>query len=994
MKLHHAVCPRLVGIFLGLLCGLSFARGAEKPNVVFIMADDAAYSDFGFSAALNGRTTSFETPNLDALAQQSVVASQAYVAHSLCSPTRAGLLTGQFQQRFGYEDNISTDVNSTQGLVAEQVTIAQRLKPLGYTTGIIGKWHLGYTDGVNRPLDKGFDEFYGLLGGGRYYFHDTSGDSHMWKNNQPYEAQYRQEGDQSKYDPVKGRYVTDAWGEEAVDFIDRHANDENPFFLYLSFTTPHTPQEAKQADLDHFASITDPTRRAIAAMTYAMDRSIGDVLDALATNGLDENTIVVFTNDNGATSYVGNPPFKGHKGTTWEGGIRVPLLVKGPGLEPGVYDSPISFFDMLPTIVTAAGGDVSQFPHDGHDVMPYLKGEGVEDPNRVLFWRSGIVWAVRKGDWKLESPYADSFFLHNIAEDTDENYYQYYNTRPDIVADLLRELTNWEAQMAKPKWSSLGIENQNLFDHFVFRTDQGNAVNWSTASAWEQADTAFIATLKPGDAYPNAVLEFGVRDDGDYVAANDMTRSSRRTFMLNQLRLTGNLTSVADRQATINGNKVLFVRSLNGELPSIRLDATSGTSANFTFRIDNELQLLHDLEITGNGTQNFIISGSIRDYYEVKQPEVSQPHSVRKLGSSAVTLTGNNTFAGSLTIESGELAVDGTSGAIDGASSVVVESGAKLALRGGLIRTPSLVAATGSIFQFTGGTLKVNDVTGNLVNSGGNFAPGMSTAISSISQGFTQSAGVLQIEIGGVNPGTGFDKLQVGGSALLGGALQVQLLNGFSPLLNQSFQVLTADDGIAGMFGANLLPVLPAGLAWQVVYRTNGVTLNIAPTGQQAIVSPVGDFNRDGTVNAADYSVWRNSLGSSTVMAADGNGDNLVNQDDYAIWKNHFGLTWSPLAGDFNFDGHVNAADYTIWRNGLGETYTLDDYDDWKANFGASPPGSGSAASASVPEPAAWLICLVGLLAGAVLRVGIGRASIPAAPNAHATAALGFGRRL
>jgi autotransporter-associated beta strand protein len=843
MNFYPAVRWRLVGLLLGTLYGLSSACGAEKPNVVVILSDDAAYSDFGFSAALNGRATRFETPNLDALAQRSVVASQAYAAHSLCGPSRVGLLTGRYQQRFGFNDNVSMDPNGTQGLAPEQVTIAQRLKPLGYTSGIVGKWHLGFTDGVNRPLDKGFDEFYGLLGGGRDYFHDTSGYGRMWKNNQPYEAQYRQEGDHSKYDPEKGRYVTDAWGEEAVDFINRHAGDENPFFLYLSFTSPHTPQESKQSDVDHFASITDPTRRTIAAMTYAMDRSIGNVLAALAANGVDENTIVVFTNDNGATSYVDNPPFKGHKGTTWEGGIRVPMLIKGPGLKPGIYDSPISFYDMLPTIVTAAGGDDSQFPHDGHDVMPCLKGEAVDDPNRVLFWWNFDKWAVRKGDWKLESPYTNSSetFLHNIKEDPDENFCAYYTTRPDVVADLLRELTHWEAQMAKPKWGPLGVQNQNVFDHFVFRTDQASVTSWSTANAWERAGTASVATLKPGDAYPNAVLEFRVRDDGDYVATNDMKRATRQTFMLNKLRLTGNLTSVADRQATINGNNVLFVRSLNEEPPSIRLDATSGTPAKFSFRIDNELQLLHDLEITGNGTQNFVINGSIRDYYEVKQPDVSEPHSVRKLGTSAVTLTGNNTFAGSLTIDSGELVVDGTAGAICGASSVVVESGAKLALRNGLIQTPSLVAASGSTFQFSGGTLKVNHVTGNLVNSGGNFAPGMSTAISSISRDFTQSAGVLQIEIGGANPGTGFDQLRVGGRACLGGALRVQLLNGFAPLLHQSFQVLTADGGVTGMFRATLLPVLPAGLAWQVVCQTNGVTLTVTSTGQKSIDRPVDD---------------------------------------------------------------------------------------------------------------------------------------------------------
>lgn len=421
-KTHFRLHERALALLIAI-AGCAGHSFAAQPNIVLIMSDDAAYSEFGFSAALNNRTTINETPNLDALAQQSVIASQAYSAYSLCSPTRAGLLTGQYQQRYGYEDNISNDFTSTQGLVDQQVTIAERLKPLGYTTGIVGKWHQGYTDGVNRPLDKGFDEFYGLLGGGRSYWTQSAQQTAIWKNNQYYETQYRQEGDPTKYDPVKGRYVTDAFGEEAVDFVNRHAGDENPFFLYLPFTAPHEPWEAKQADLDHFAHITDPNRRAIAAMTYALDRSVGEVLDAIDANGIDDNTIVIFTNDNGAVSYVGNPPFKGHKGTTWEGGIRVPFMIKAPGLEPGVYDSPITFFDVLPTLVTAGGGDISQIPHDGYDVMPYLAGDATDDPTKTRFWRSLDKWAVRKGDWKLESPYVGftGVFLHNIATDPDEN---------------------------------------------------------------------------------------------------------------------------------------------------------------------------------------------------------------------------------------------------------------------------------------------------------------------------------------------------------------------------------------------------------------------------------------------------------------------------------------------------------------------------------------------------------------------------------------------
>jgi len=905
---------------LGVLCGASTVWGADKPNIVFIMSDDASYSDFGFSAALNDYPTDGESPNLDALAQQSVIATQGYVAHSLCGPTRVGLLTGQYQQRFGMEDNISTNANSTQGLVPEQVTIAQRLQPLGYTTGIIGKWHLGYTEGVNRPLDKGFDEFYGLLGGQRNYFEDNSAYGRIWKNNEVYEAQYRQEGDPSKYDPVNGRYVTDAWGEEAADFIDRHADDDNPFFLYLSYTSPHTPREAKQADLDHFASIADPTLRSIAAQNYAMDRSIGEVLDALQANGIDENTIVVFTNDNGAPSKINNRPFKGWKGTTYEGGIRVPFLIKGPSLQPGVYDSPITFYDMLPTFVAAAGGDISQFDHDGYDVMPYLKGDAVDDPNRVRFWRSFDKFAVRKGDWKLESPYTNAPhpFLHNIAEDSDENDYSQRATHHDIEADLWRELTYWEAQMAKPKWGSLGAENQNLFDHFVFRTDQADLTNWSAASAWKQAGTATSATMNPRDAYPNAILEFSVRDDADYVATNDMTRSTKKSFMLNQLQLTGNLSSATDRQATIDGNEVLFVRSLDGELPSIRLDATSSTTARFTFRIDNELQLLHDLEITGNGTQNFVINGAIRDYYEVLQPEVFEAHSVRKSGASSVTLSGINTFSGNLTVEQGSVILNGPSAAIDGAQGIDVKGAGLFTLESGTVAVNWINNVNGGLFQFNGGLLKVVNFQGNLVNSGGTYSPGASPAVSTITSNFSQQAGTTVIEIGGVAVGSQYDSLVVGGAAYLGSNLDVELLDAYAPTAGHAFQVITAEGGIIGSFAETMLPALSDGLFWNVLYGANSVILAVAPTSSLSTIP--GDFNQNGTVDAADYTVWRNYLGTNFADA------------------------------DADFDGQVTAADYGIW----------------KSNFGFSLVGSGFAAIAlqNVPEPVAATLLTIGLVSG------------------------------
>jgi autotransporter-associated beta strand protein len=1021
----------LAGLCLCALGCAAAAQAATKPNVVVIVADDASFNNFGFSSAVHGGTQIGETPNLDALASQSTVLKQGYVAASLCSVSRAGLLTGQYPQRLGFENNLAnanhagTLQNSgLKGLNDQQTTIAQRLKGLGYSTGAVGKWHLGYADNYNLPLDTGFDEFFGFWGGDRQYFQSCCDASSMRRGDVNVEAQWRTEGDHSKYDPVKGRYTTDAFGEEAVSFINNHAADANPFFLYVAFNTVHTPWDAKQSDLNHFASIADANDRMQAAMTYAMDREVGNIMSSLTNNAVDDNTIVMFMSDNGPISTMQkySQPLTGWKGTNFEGGIRVPFLIKAPGVAPGIYDSPVTALDIAPTLYAAAGGDVSQIASDGYDVLPYLKGEATDDPNQVRFWRNFDSYAVRRGDWKLTLAYqgAPARWLFNVKQNPNENVYL-QGVHPEIVADLARDLTNWEAQLEKPKWGDVGADDQNTFDHFVFRNKLAASTNWSAANAWQQGGTSNNKTMKPADAYANGVFEFTVRNDANYPATNDMRRMSRETFMLNQLRLTGDFNGGSNRQGAINGNALLFVKNLAGELPQIRLDATSNsTSASFAFQVNNELQLLHDLEITGNGTEQFVISGRIRDYYEPLQASVTESHNVRKTGSSVVTLTGNNTFAGTLTVANGKIVLDGPTSAIDGASSITVENGGSFSLNNGLVKTPALTVGPGGSFVVRGGRLETKTIIGDLVMNGGTFAPGLGTAVSTVSDDFVNTIGLLQLEIGGASPGTGYDQLLIGGTAAVGGGLQIMLVDSFVPSPYQTFGIITAGE-VTGIFTNHSLPVLPGGLAWQVNYTTVGISLTVRPPDGTSAISPTGDYNHDGTVDASDYTVWRDSLGSTTRLsadgngdqvvdqldysvwklnmgrsvlslpgdfnfdgsvdaadytvwrdslasntdlAADGNGDRVVDQLDYAIWKTNLGQSFASLAGDFNRDGIVDAADYTVWRNGLGTRYTTNDYNVWKANFGAILGGAGVAngvgSGSSVPEPSAVLLLVLG----------------------------------
>jgi autotransporter-associated beta strand protein len=373
------------------------------------------------------------------------------------------------------------------------------------------------------------------------------------------------------------------------------------------------------------------------------------------------------------------------------------------------------------------------------------------------------------------------------------------------------------------------------------------------------------------------------------------------------------------------------------------------------------------LEITGNGTQQFVINGNIRDYYE--------PRNVIKSGTSSVTLAGTNTFGGSLLITNGEVKLSSAFAAIQGADTIFLGNAGKLTLENGSIDVSQIIDPGGSSLIFAGGRLRVRELSGDLKNDGGTLDLGAAGELSSISGNYSQDSGVLEIELGGASSGTDPSRLFVRRNASLGGALDVRLADGFEPKLGQAFEFLTAEGGVDGSFTALSLPTLGNRFSWRTVYTTTGVSL---------AVSFQGDYNLDGFVDAADYTVWRDLLGLPVALGsgADGDFDGRVTEADYALWRTNFGAPAAPqvapIPGDYNGDGVIDAADYTVWRDALEGGGSLlndptpgtvdeSDFLYWRDHFGETlGSGSGATGSASaaaaVPEPATIGLALVGLL--------------------------------
>lgn len=402
----------------------------KRPNVLIFLTDDTGWAEYGFQGCKD-----IATPNIDALAKAGTRFTQGYVSGPYCSPTRAGLMTGRYQTRFGHEFNSTAQVS---GLKLDEKTIAEYLKAEGYNTCAIGKWHLGSKEEF-RPYNRGFDEFFGTLAN-TPFFHPTNFiDTLKGKTIQQIDD--------------KNFYTTRAYADRAVDWLGR--NEGKPWFLYVPFNAQHAPLQAPEELLAKFAHIKDETRRYFAAMMTAKDEAVGKILKKVADMGEENNTIVFFLADNGgptAQTTSNNLPLNGFKATTWEGGVRVPFCAKWPGKIPAGkdYSNPIIQLDILPTVLAATGAKVKPAkPLDGVNLLPYLSGENKGKPHESLYWKFGQQWAVRKGDWKLVVARGGSMQpeLYNLADDICEKK-NLASEMPDVLASLQADYKIWLAEQA------------------------------------------------------------------------------------------------------------------------------------------------------------------------------------------------------------------------------------------------------------------------------------------------------------------------------------------------------------------------------------------------------------------------------------------------------------------------------------------------------------------------------------------------------------------
>jgi autotransporter-associated beta strand protein len=619
-----------------------------RPNILFILADDLGYADLGCQGSAD-----VPSPNIDSIATHGVRFTDGYITAPQCCPSRAGLLTGRYQSRFGFDSNDSvktptaTNPAGMGGMPVDERTMGDRFKAAGYVTGMIGKWHVGTASAGMRPYERGFDEtFWHPVGGVLLPDPNTGFLTDIYRG--PDKVQ-------------ESEYSTDAFGREAVEFIGRHR--DQPFFLYVAFVPPHLPLEAKPEDLAKFAHIADLKRRTMLAMMASLDENVGRMLDKLREENLEEDTLIFFLSDNGGVPHKNasrNAPCRGWKGQLLEGGIRVPFLVQWKGRLPAgeVYRQPVISLDILPTALAAAGVEaLPDWKLDGVDLLPYLTGEKQGAPHDALYWRFRAStdpeyynrWAIRQGDWKLVKTHLEPLGLYNLAADIGESN-NLAAAEPGRVAAM---------QAAWDLWNGDNIERYVLGEP-VGTTIFNAGRNWSVAANWVGGYVP--AFNNETDLIFNSPIGFAsMRTDGN--------------------RTVRSMTFGANLPAIDSTTITLDPRNDAGSVFKLTMEAASaeGTSENASIVIENgfgprllrygpnngstiTLDLVSDLDLRVNDTA---ATFGFNDAF-------SGAGAISKYGSGLATATRNNSsFSGGINIFQGTFATH-ANGAASGTGAITL----------------------------------------------------------------------------------------------------------------------------------------------------------------------------------------------------------------------------------------------------------------------------------------------------------------------------------
>jgi arylsulfatase A-like enzyme len=454
-----------LAFFIVMLLLPSLASSQSSvPNIIIILADDLGFADVGFTGSKD-----IPTPNIDRIAKQGVIFSRGYVSFAVCGPSRAGLITGRYQDRFGFSRNpLLAPNDSTMGLPLDQQTLADFLKKQNYTTGAIGKWHLGAHQTL-RPNKRGFDEFYGFLDGGHRYLPEELTMQDLSEARSEYDG-YKTKLLRNETRVEEKEYLTDAFSREAVSFVER--NHQKPFFLYLAYNAPHSPLQATEKYLKRFEQIKNIKRRTYAAMVSALDDGVGKLLDKIRDLQLAQNTLIFFLSDNGGPTgdnASSNAPFRGQKGDFFEGGIHVPFAAQWIGhLPQGVsYDAPVSSLDIFATAAALVNAKAKN-PLDGVNLMPFVSGKNKGVPHEALYWRNYdkdkfcmVTPNFKRIDEKGKAPLF--FNLKNdISETTDMA-----NTpgNQSVMDEFEKKINTWKGLLSVPKFLGLLEDTQYSREH-------------------------------------------------------------------------------------------------------------------------------------------------------------------------------------------------------------------------------------------------------------------------------------------------------------------------------------------------------------------------------------------------------------------------------------------------------------------------------------------------------------------------------------------------